>query len=103
LLRPSEIDRLVTAYVAGATLYELATVFQISRGTMSQHLKDRGTRLRLSPMTPSEIDEVISLYAQGLPMSEVADRVGRSTSLICLTLKRAGIRTRDSHGRPRTY
>lgn len=101
MLTPRDVDRLVASYTDGFTVYELAAEFQVSRGTVSQHLKARGVRLRLSPMTPKEVQEVLDLYDQGLPMAEVADRVGRSTSLVCLTLKRAGITARDTHGRLR--
>lgn len=102
LLRAAEVDALVGRYEAGATVYQLAAEFRISRGTVSNHLHARGIRLRLTPMTKSETQTAIALYREGLTMAEVADQVGRSASLISLTVKRAGMTARDSHGRPRT-
>jgi hypothetical protein len=31
-------------------------------------------------------------------MCQVANRLGRSTSPVCLTLKRSGVRARNTHG-----
>lgn len=100
-LRPDEIDRLVEGYRAGATVCQLAREFEISRKTVSHHLHDRGVRFRLARMTDEEARAAIAFYRQGLSMEQVAERLGRSTSLICLTLKRAGIQARDTHGRVR--
>ena len=44
---------------------------------------------------------MVVLYAQGLSIAAVARAIGRSDKLVWLTLKRAGIRRRSSHGQPR--
>ena len=64
----------------------MPTIFQISRGTVSAHLRAAGITLRLSPLTPEEADRAVRLYIGGLSTAQVAERLGRSASLICLTL-----------------
>lgn len=41
-MNETEIDELVAAYAAGATINELAEKFECNRGTVSAHLKRRG-------------------------------------------------------------
>ena len=100
-LSEREIDEAIAGYEAGATLRQLGTQFDVSRHTISKHLRARGIQLRLSSLTPDEIEEAKQLYAQGLSLARVGQHFNRDASLIHLTLRRAGVQCRDPQGRDR--
>ncbi|WP_369410824.1 helix-turn-helix domain-containing protein [Kribbella voronezhensis] len=51
-------------------------------------------------MSSAEIREAARLYGTGLSLAEVGKRMGRGYSTIHKALHRAGVRLRDTHGRP---
>lgn len=71
------LEQLVARYNDGATVYDLAIEFGISRNTVSRRLKAVGVQLRCGPLTQNEIDQAIALYATGLSVATVAKRLNR--------------------------
>ena len=100
-LSRAESARLVKAYCAGATVYQLAAEFDVHRVTIGKLLRRQGVRLRLDGLNDSELAEAITIYRQGLPLAKVAKRFGVDPSTVCRQFKAHGVRTRDSHGRER--
>lgn len=101
LISPKEVDELVAGYEAGATARQLAVSHGWHRHTVERALRSRGIQSRLRSLTEIEAHEVVALYAQGLSIAQVAERIGRSSKLVLNTLRRAGVATRDTHGRER--
>lgn len=63
LLRPEQVDDLVTRYRDGATLVQLASLFGIHRRTVAEHLTRRNIPIRRGSFRPSPIDEPTSISA----------------------------------------
>lgn len=101
-LNSVQLARLVTGYRAGATVYELAAEFGITRATVSAHLKRRGIQTRRRPPSTEAIDEMVRLYEQGLSMVRVGDRTGVTAGTVMKYLRVRGVQARDSHGSKRS-
>ena len=101
LLRPLEIESLGERYKSGASVYELADEFQISRETVSRHLKAAGVPMRRRSLTPDQIDEAARLYVTGLSVMDIGAALGVHGSTIQLALKRRGMRMRNPWDHPR--
>ena len=76
LLRPEQVDDLVTRYRDGATLVQLASLFGIHRRTVAEHLTRRNIPIRRGSFDPSRIHEAADLYLSGLTLAEVGVKVG---------------------------
>ena len=100
-LNQSELARLTERYCAGATVYQLAKEFGVHRSTVALRLKQAGVELRGQSPTDQQVDEMIQLYTQGLSLEKVGRRTGFDASTVMHCLRRRGIPTRDSHGRPK--
>jgi transposase len=100
-LRPPAIAELVAGYEAGATVYELSSMFQIHRHTVAALLKRQQVRLRKSPLSDEEAENAIRLYRSGVSLANVADEIGRGTNTIRRALIAHGVDRRDTHGRTR--
>lgn len=100
-LQPDQIDVLVEGYMDGATVYELADRFKISRQTVSVHLHRRGVTLRRQGLDDEQTAQAASLYEQGLSLASVATRFDVDHGTIWLALRTRGVRMRDTHGRKR--
>jgi DNA-directed RNA polymerase specialized sigma24 family protein len=51
-------------------------------------------------MTPDTISKAAQLYATGLSLFEVGAHLGVDTTTVHKALKKAGVKMRDTHGRP---
>jgi hypothetical protein len=100
-LRTSQVTELVAGYEAGATVYELADQFRISRGTVSSLLERRGVPRRGKPLDPSQIMRAVRLYLSGQSLAKIAPPLKCDPGTVRLALLRSGIKMRDSHGRDR--
>lgn len=98
-LSGSELTAVIDRYRNGATVYELARDFGITRDTVARHLKQAGVIMRGQSPTTDQIDRMVTLYESGLSLAAVGYRVGFSARTVELHIKRRGVRTRDSHGR----
>lgn len=97
-LRSEQIEELVVAYQAGATVYELADRFKIHRQTVSDLLKRRSVPRRLAPLTREQISEAIALYSSGLSLVAVADCLGCHHATVWRALRKAGVALRPRNG-----
>jgi hypothetical protein len=95
------VTQLVADYEAGAPSTQLAKNYGISKTAVLGLLRSVGVTIRHQPLTGDQVAEVIRLYQSGWPMARIADKLGRDDSLVHLTLHRAGVPTRDPHGRER--
>ena len=100
-LRSHQLDVLIDAYQSGATVYELAERFGISRQTVSEHLHRQGVRLRLQGLSPSQIEVAVEMYGQGLSLAKIAAQLGVHAGTVHKRLRERGVRMRDTHGRER--
>ena len=100
-LREPEIQELVAAYQAGATLQQLAERFRITPQTVSVRLKREGITPRWRRLTDADADEAVRLYAQGLSLARVGERLGFSADTVRLQLMKHGVKMRDPQGRER--
>ena len=85
----------------GATVYQLAKEFGISRKTVSERLKKTGTTMRRQSPESELIDSMVGLYASRLSLAEFGARVCTSPGTVRRYLLIHGVQMRDSHGRQR--
>jgi hypothetical protein len=81
-LRGAEIEKLVTAYLCGSTVYELADQFDVHRHTVSEILERRGVSRRYQKLSSEQIAAACSLYRSGLSLTKVGDQLGRRPETI---------------------
>lgn len=86
-------------YQNGATVYQLAKEFGISRLTVSERLKKTGITMRGQSPGSELIDSMVGLYESGLSLAKVGNHVGISPGTVRHYLLTRGIQMRDSHGR----
>jgi DNA-binding CsgD family transcriptional regulator len=100
-LRPEQVGELVIGYKTGSTVFELAERFRINRGTVSKLLEREGVPRRGHPLSAARVEQGLQLYASGLSLVSVGMQLGCHGSTVNLALRKAGVRTRDCHGRER--
>lgn len=101
-LDSDQVERLIAAYQAGATVYELSDRFGIERRTVSNILHRHGVPMRRRGLSPGQVDEAIHLYDLGWSLARVGDHLGVNHTTVLNKLRERGIPTRDAHGRPRS-
>ena len=92
-LLAGEIEDLVRAYEAGATILELADRVQISRTTLMAHLQRSGVETRYNRLD-GRLDEAARLYGQGWSLTRVAAHFDVSAGTVLNAFNRAGVATR---------
>ncbi len=100
LLSPADIDDLVNAYRAGATISQLAAEFGIHRTTVTGHLDRHGVPRR-SEQTAWDDDilrEAAELYATGLSLADLAHQFGVDAQTVANRFRRAGVAVRPRAG-----
>ena len=99
-LSPTEIDDLIEAYPAGATIRQLAGDYGIHRSTVAGHLDRHGVP-RHSEQTAWD-DEILTqaaeLYASGSSLGGVADQFGIDAQTVANRFRRAGAPVRARRG-----
>jgi len=102
-LRPSEIDQLLAAYLAGDLVRDIAARFGLSRTTVIGHVTRRGLPHRAdNDWTPDELAAAASLYAAGHSLAEVGLRLGVNASTVANRFRNAGTPIRRRRGWPPT-
>lgn len=86
----ARMDQLVADYVAGLSVYALASKYRVDRGAVARHLKDRGVSLRPTLRQP-EIDRILRLHAEGQTPNKIGKLVGRDPKTIRSLLRRRGL------------
>jgi DNA invertase Pin-like site-specific DNA recombinase len=100
-LRPEQVEQLVIGYKTGSTVYQLAELFRIDRGTVSRLLERQGVPRRGRPLSAAQVEQASRLYATGLSLVGVGKRLGCEGSTVHIALQKAGVRMRDCQGRER--
>jgi hypothetical protein len=96
-----QVQLMITSYLEGATVYELAFEFDVCRSKVSERLKENGVKMRLQRPSDGVIDEMIQLYLSGLSLVAVGSRIGISPGAVRRYVKEYGVKMRDTHGRVR--
>lgn len=80
-LTSAEVNGLLSDYLTGATVAELAARYKVHRATVSKHLTRQGVVRRTPGLHRGEAAEVELLYRQGASMRAIANslRIARST------------------------
>lgn len=91
VLRPEQVDDLVTQYREGATLVELASVFGVNRRTVATHLTRREVTIRRGRFDPSRTHEAADLYLSGLTLVEVGVKVRAGAQALRRVLASHGV------------
>jgi DNA-binding transcriptional ArsR family regulator len=97
-LRPTEVDELVAAYSAGATVNQLAVRFEISRDTVGKHLRRRGVDTKPPGIYPADVPEAARLYEGGWSLQRVAEKFGTTASTAQRRLLEVGVVMRPRQG-----
>jgi DNA-directed RNA polymerase specialized sigma24 family protein len=97
-LHEPEIDELVTSYLEGSTVYELAQQFSIHRHTVSEVLERREVSRRYRKLSPDQLRLACTLYEEGLSLTKVGQRLGRRAETVRQALMKAGAEIRPRNG-----
>jgi predicted DNA-binding protein (UPF0251 family) len=89
-LDEGETARMIAAYQAGSSVYELAEHFGCHRETVSRRLKSRGVQMRHLAVTTKQIDTAEHLYASGLSLAEVGTQMRIDPSTVWRRLRARG-------------
>jgi hypothetical protein len=98
-LQPYQVRALQTDYKAGATVYELATRYKISRQTVSLHLHRLGIQMRRQGLAEQQVIDGARLYEQGWSCARIARHYDVTPGTVWLRLRDIGVQMRDPHGR----
>jgi hypothetical protein len=84
-------------YIHGATLEEIANLFDVTATTVTNRLKELGVDRRNGyTFTESVYDEWVDLYEDGFTTREIGDQYGVSKYPVTYHLKRKGVRMREN-------
>jgi DNA-binding transcriptional ArsR family regulator len=100
-LSEGEVTELVIRYRGGATVYDLAEQFKISRNTVSRHLHRGEIQMRRRSLSEQQVGVVIRLYEQGWSGARIGSHLGFNGGTVWLALRAQGVRMRDAQGRER--
>jgi hypothetical protein len=93
-LTEHEIDQLVVAYQAGATVYQLAAQFHIHRTTVGKHLRAKGIDTRPAAFEPDDLQTAAELYSSGWSLAKIAGKYQVATETVRALLIEAGTEMR---------
>lgn len=94
-LAPGQIDELVQAYEAGATLSDLSEQFGQTRKTLSRALERRGVARRYRLMPEDGVSEAREAYESGRTLSEIGKELGLSRDTVRRALLKDGVAMRS--------
>ena len=99
-LSPTDVDDLIAACQAGATISQLAVEFGIHRTTVTGHLDRHGVP-RHSEQTAwgdRTLKEAAEMYAAGLSLADVGEQFGIDAQTVANRFRRAGVAVRPRRG-----
>lgn len=99
-LTDAEVDELVAAYKAGATLRGLAKQLHIHRLTTAAHLSRRGVPVRRAGLDSVQTKEAARLYQAGWTLVQLSRRFEVDAQTVRRTIARQAVAIRPG-GRPR--
>lgn len=99
-LSPTDIDELVEAYRAGASIGQLAVESSVRRTTVAGHLDRLGVprHSEQSAWDDRRLAEATRLYVVGLSLADFADRFGVDPQTVANRFRRAGVPVRPRQG-----
>ncbi|WP_233598893.1 hypothetical protein [Amycolatopsis sp. WAC 01375] len=97
-----QTQALIDGYLKGATTYELGARFGVNRRTIGNILRRNGVQMRRRGLSPEQVDEAIHLYELGWSLARVGEHLNVDHVTVLIRLRERGVRTRDTHGRPRS-
>ena len=89
-LSNEETGELCSNYLSGATVYELATKFDVHRLTVSAILERHGIPRRMQSLTSDQIEDAVNRYRSGQSLSEVGEQLSCSPETVRRALNRIG-------------
>jgi hypothetical protein len=98
-LSDAQATQMACRYREGATVYQLATEFNIDRRTISDRLKRVGIKMRFQPPPDEMIDKMVRLYESELSFATIGKQLCASPLTIRHYVHQRGVRIRDAHGR----
>jgi transposase len=95
-LRPAELDDLVAAYQAGASLRALGRQFNVHEQTVRRQLQQRGLVLRqgAKALSAEGLAELAAAYELGRSTYELAGELGVSADTVQRLLRQSGVQLR---------
>ena len=99
-LSPTDIDDLISAYQAGATISQLAVEFGVHRTTVAGHLDRDGVARHNEQRTWDDeiLIQAAELYSTEWSLADVADQFGVDAQTVANRFRRAGVAVRPRRG-----
>ena len=98
-LKPAEISQLLTAYLAGDRINDIAAEFKVSRTTVIDHVNRSGLpRRRDQAWTAEELSTAAGDYSNGRSLADVGARLGVNASTVASRFRDAGVPIRPRRG-----
>ena len=89
-LTATEVDQLVADYGSHGSIYTLARKYKVHRGTVSQHLKERGVDLNRG-MSQAAKEQAARLYADGMSSAVIGKQLGFDNHTVISALRTLGV------------
>jgi DNA-binding CsgD family transcriptional regulator len=94
-------EELIGGYQAGATVYELAERFGVSRQTVSRILHRNEVPMRMGGLSPAQINEAVLLYEAGWSLARIGNQMEVNPQTVLNRLRERGVRKHDAWERER--
>lgn len=101
-LRPDELARLVTDYVAGVEVMELVRRYGIARQTVFDQMRREGVPRRHPRLSVDETEKAAGIYRTGDSLATIGEVFGVDPGTVRRALIKLGVPMRDCHGREQT-
>lgn len=92
-LTAAEVDQLIEARQAGASIEDLADAFSAHRSTVMSHLRMNGIAAR-NAWSAGQLEQAVAMYEAGSSLADVAHALGCGTSTAGRRLRAAGLTLR---------
>jgi DNA-binding CsgD family transcriptional regulator len=96
------LDHLVTDYLSGVKVKELAERYRITRQTVLEHMRRQSVPRRHPRLGRDEVDEAGNLYRSGKSLADIGAVFAVDPGTVRRALTKIGVPMRDPHGRERT-
>ena len=93
-LTTQQVEQLVAANQAGASVRELAAKWRLHRTTVAAQLRRAGVKLRYHGISADRIDDVVRLYGEGWSCQRLAERYKCDNETVRQALTHAGLALR---------
>jgi DNA-directed RNA polymerase specialized sigma24 family protein len=95
-LKPAEIRDLINNYKAGIGVLDLAELYKLNRGTVTEILNREHVERRVRGLG-DRVEEAKKLYEEGLSCAKIAKRMQVNAETVRNSLKKAGLKLRGPH------